>query len=280
MFLEYSKVRKMIQQWYKLLLALHTARAKLINVANSEHRIAEIERTQHSPLAKLSHWHITDVWVYPALRVDSSRYCLWGGTYAKAITHWMINVRWPTEHIVTEQDPGITWIELFTSFVHHTGLLVPLKRSTDSNEILIAIDTKTDIETFGAKFSEMVAAFTNMIAQLRDLTDPWLWPDIPRGFAKSTYQLGSSVQSSGFRIRPMMPCQIQTMATLQRYFATNKGPSFCSFPDLPLGGVYDTAAIRRELLGDLVAKDKRVHQEAKKLRQWRKSRQIQLRFGQ
>ena len=268
----------MLFQWYKLLLALQVARAKLVSVANAEQRVSEITTHPQSTLAKLSQWHFSEVWEAPALRVDSTKHCFWGGTYAKAILLWMHEVKWPTLQIVTDSDPGITWIELFTSFVLHSGLMAPIKRQTDAKEILIFIGSKSDIPTYDAKFSEMVASFSNMIAQLRDLTDPWIWPTAPKGFAKSTYQLGSSVQSSGFRVRPQIPCQIQTMAILQQYFATNKGPAFGIFPEMPLGGVYDASIIRRELDGDLSLKNKRVHLEAKNVRKWRSGRQNQLRF--
>lgn len=70
------------------------------------------------------------------------------------------------------------------------------------------------------------------------------------------------------------------MVSLQRYFAANKGPAFGSFPDMPLGGVYNATTIRKEIDGDISLRDKRVHQEAKNVRTWRRGshRQLQLRF--
>ena len=119
-------------------------------------------------------------------RVNCSKLFLWGATYAMAIISWMHQVKWPAELLETQQDPGITWIELFTSFVFHTGLVAPLRRQADSHEVLIFFETWQDIDFYGARVSDMVAAFSNMIAQLRGLTNPWIWPAVPKGFAKST----------------------------------------------------------------------------------------------
>lgn len=145
-----------------------------------------------TPLAKLSSWAFDTVWNPPVFRVNCSKHCLWGATYAMAIISWMHQAKWPAELLETQQDLGITWIELFTFFVFHTGLVAPLRRQADSHEVLIFFETWQDIGFYGARFSDMVAAFSNMIAQLRGLTDPWIWPAVPKGFAKRTYQLGSS----------------------------------------------------------------------------------------
>ncbi|CAL1157993.1 unnamed protein product, partial [Cladocopium goreaui] len=84
--------------------------------------------TAPEPRDILANWQVP----YPRAAYDVGvtflQYSAWGRPFADMVLQWMRQVEWPDTEEVDEKDPGISWIELVTSFVLWSKIMPPLKR--------------------------------------------------------------------------------------------------------------------------------------------------------
>ena len=112
----------------------------------------------------------------------------------------------PDESIPHPDDLGISWSEMVVSFMVHSGVILPLKRSRPSGvEYLQTFDSWDAALTFQVGLSELAHTFSNLVLQIRKLHAYDPWPQRPLGFVRSLYQLGSAHQPAGVKTRPVFP---------------------------------------------------------------------------
>ena len=159
-------------------------------------------------------------WVLPS--DDTLQLFMQGATIASALLQWMQLLRWPVnlqEDYLCDDDWGISWVELYISFLHTTGCFLPIKLS-GSGYNAHQVDFLSDEGLLAPKSKRSLAiqatCFQRAIAALPMLTlDRW-FPIFKHGRVTSLKHLGWDIQITGIPCRPILPQQSTTMQTVRR----------------------------------------------------------------
>ena len=212
----------MLQRVYQLHLELHVARAKLDQASENTQAAAVALQRGPTPVQVLQQRTVTDRWVPTPTRLDNTPKAAWGQALTAQLLLWMHAVHWPTPEALPSDDPGISCYELCYSFMMHSQYVMPLKRvRTDGTEFLQPVQTSSDLERFGATFHELVHSFQGWITQTCKLLGADPWPLQYKGWCRSLYRMGHSQHHSGFKVRPVVPCQQEVVDTMTRYVRAN-----------------------------------------------------------
>ena len=252
---EVSKDAEILTQVCQLHLKMHTARAKL-DQANQQHPShANVQPARAlAPITVLQQWSVPQPWISQPNGLSQLSVCCWGLSLTSLLVRWMGDCVWPIDGLAQPDDPGITWHELFVSWVHFSGFLMPVRRSSGSDEYLQPIDTAVDVELYQTTFGEQVSTFLVCVTQVGKLLGYDLWPPNCKGNAKSLYRLGSCQHHGGFTVRPVIPHQRQVVDIMSRYVRTHE--RFDTMPDLPFHAL--PADMRHDLAGPWKPKYRRV----------------------
>jgi len=224
-FLDQDVTRKHLRRLFQLFLDLraHYARLEALQQETAVH--AELRpAAAPNPVDILGAWNVEHVWSPPPPGLCLLQHSAWGRPLAEKVLAWMHEVKWPDESIPHPDDPGISWSEMVVSFMVHSGVILPLKRSRPSGvEYLQTFDSWDAALTFQVGLSELAHTFSNLVLQIRKLHAYDPWPQRPLGFVRSLYQLGSAHQPAGVKTRPVFPHQRQVCMLLRTYLLANQG---------------------------------------------------------
>ena len=119
------------------------------------------------------------------------QYSAWGRPFADMVLQWMRQVEWPDTEEVDEKGPGISWIELVTSFVLWSKIMPPLKRKDlAGTDFLQCIDSWEQVTVHNIGLGEQANNFAIIVNQIRGLVTRDPWPARPRGFCRCLFCWG------------------------------------------------------------------------------------------
>ena len=246
----YPEVVQMAQQVHKIVeedkrilkqlchfhLELHTARAKMDQL---KHQQEGVERAQPSralsPLQLFQNWTIENPWIPRPNQLQQIHACAWGQGYATQLLTWMKQCTWPADANSVTDDPGISWHELYVSWVMFSKMLVPVRRPVAMPERLQPLHSLADVDLYQVTFSEQVSEFLILVTQLAKLVGYDVWPTDRRGSARSLYRLGCSLHHRAFHSRPTVPHQAETVQTMSTYVRSRQ--TFDVMPPLDVAPV-------------------------------------------
>ena len=243
---EVSQEVEILKQVFQLHLKLHTTRAMLDQAGQHQesHRNAQPARAL-APIMVLQQWTVPQPWTSQPNGISQLSVCAWGLSLSSLLVRWMGDCVWPADGLAQHDDPGVSWHELFVSWVLASGFLMPVRRGTGSDEILQPIDTPADVELYNTTFSEQVSTFLMWVTQVCKLVGYDLWPQNCKGNARSLYRLGSCQHHGGFSVRPTIPHQHRVVELMSTYVRAND--RFENLPTLPFSALPDH--IRSEIAG-------------------------------
>ena len=264
-----------LKQVYELQLSLHKARAQLEanNVALQAHRHV-LRPTGPTPVEVLRSWTIGEQWNPPAQVVSLLPDVAWGHHLTLTLVDWMRQISWPVAK--ADDDPGITFFELAVSYIMFSGYFVPIKRvDTQGTEYLQAIETWSDVELHVISFSDLSNGFATWLAQTRKAHCPAIWPEYAHGTCRSLYRMGSSFQSRGIVVRPVLPNQQLVTDLLVAY--VRRFPECGPVPEMTIGPLLPI--MRSEIAAPWNRLQKRASAAARKVKQLHDAGQRRLSFG-
>ena len=187
--------------------------------------------TAPEPRDILANWQVP----YPRAAYDVGvtflQYSAWGRPFADMVLQWMRQVEWPDTEEVDEKDPGISWIELVTSFVLWSKIMPPLKRKDlAGTDFLQCIDSWEQVTVHNIGLGEQANNFAIIVNQIRGLVTRDPWPARPRGFCRCLFLLGARNHPYGFRQRPVIPCQQGVVNYLYKYL--RRFEKYDTFPEV------------------------------------------------
>ena len=235
---------KVLRQLFELHLKLHASRAQLDQARTHQGvRPDVVSERRVTPVQLYVAWTLQDLWICQPNHINQTNACAWGPTLSAMMLQWMRKIQWPANLDPHQDDPGISMHELCVSFILDSRCLVPVKRSVSpGKDILVPADSMSHANALQITFAEVVYAFCTWIHQMVKLVGFVVWPS-PHGTVRSLYRLGSSQQHTGYKLRPCIPFQEQTVRIMYDYVRSNS--DFQQLPDFPLSPVSD--AVRREL---------------------------------
>ena len=211
---------RVLKQLCHFHLELHTARAKLDQVNNQRDESARVQPARAlAPLQVLQQWVVQDPWMPCPNQLHLLHTFSWGHGYAVRLLEWMKQCTWPAQASSVPDDPGISWHELYVSWVLTSRMLVPVRRPAASPERLQPLHSLQDTDVHQVTFGEQVSEFLILITPLAKLIGYDVWPTDRRGSARSLYRLGSALHHRAFHSRPVIPRQedvVQIMSTYVR----------------------------------------------------------------
>ena len=151
---------------------------------------------------------------------------------------------WPADANSVPDDPGITWHELYVSWVIFSKMLVPVRRPVATPERLQPLHSLADADLYQVTFSEQVSEFLILVTQLAKLVGYDVWPTDRRGSARSLYRLGCSLHHRAFHSRPTVPHQEDTVQMMSTYVRSRQ-----TFDVMPL---LEVAPVPQEMCQEML----------------------------
>eukprot|EP00435_Cladocopium_sp_Y103_P046292 s717_g13.t1 len=204
----HSGVPAQCRGFCQYLLELRTRFALLM--ANATETLAHDHlrpSTALSPKQKLAAWAVATPWPVPATGPCFFQFSPWGTTICNAVLGWMQQVVWNVETAITDDDPGVSWLELLLSFVITTKIMPPIKRTLPNGQhILQTLEKWEDVEKHQIGLGEQANNFSNLVNQVHKLTGVAPWPSRPKGlldsdFASEELQCDKEVVMEALHIR-------------------------------------------------------------------------------
>ena len=155
----------------------------------------------------------------------------WGVTFTKQVLRWIGELKWP---LVPDERP-ITWAEFLISFRMYSGMRLPVAHPRNKHIYLtpgIHRIHALGLRTLGTD----IWSFKNALNTISSIVNQDLLPwNRAEKKCNTALVLGAKLQTSGFALRPIFPCQTEVIIFLQQYFATQRGrPGTSVSYDLPL----------------------------------------------
>lgn len=273
---EVDAMRNQLLEFFHLQVALNTTRAQMDAIQHTTTDPVP-KQQRHTAVETLQNWGVTDVWVPPVIQMDISADALWGRTLTGLLQQWLKLFRWPANP--APDDYGVTWLELACSFWQFSGTLIPVKRADQTGTFrMIHVASYEAAAQFQVKFSEQAKNLSQWMDQVTDLVDKPVFPPYSRGLVRSLYTLGSGIQSSGIKVRPAFPFQAETVEKLHAHFGMVRSQAMIELPIFSLQPKVSADVVAKDLQLSWDQRSKVVHAGAKKVREWRKQPQRQLRF--
>ena len=238
--------------------------------------------TRQAVFHKLCQYQADPCWSRVAPQVQELRHCTWGPTLTAKLQDWCNQIRWPTNRTDDEiQNAGLTWIEMVLSFMIFARCFLPVKRPGQEGVMMLTpIQSFAALKAYDVKLSELANLFAIFCKQLQDLQDTPIFPEVERGLVRSLYIQGAAFFSSGFRIRAVVPFQTEVLSSLQPYLLRHRGRAFVDIPEFPIEP--DEAMflqVKSELRQSWDSRTAMTHKAARRIRDWLKNPQQQLRFA-
>ena len=239
--------KKLLSQVFQLHLVLHTARAKLDQARTQATRSTEVLPTRSlTPMQCLQQWTVPHPWIPCRNQHGQIGLSPWGLSLSNLLVSWMHSCVWPHPDHPQHDDPGVTWHELYISWVMYSHHLVPVKRpDAAGSDFLQCLDSAADVDRFQVSMAEQVRLFSTWLNQMLKLVGYEIWPVVKKGMAKSLYRLGSSAFHMGFLVRPTLPHQSEVVALLAGYVRAHS--NFDALPTLQIQPI--PAAAKDEMRG-------------------------------
>eukprot|EP00438_Fugacium_kawagutii_P025028 Skav213314 [mRNA] locus=scaffold1383:152342:153556:+ [translate_table: standard] len=255
-----------LRRVYSLHLELHKARVML----EQQNRVLEPHGLEAAvPDAQrdlLANWQVSEVWEMPGIQVDFTSRSVMGPKLSRLFVQWAQQVKWPAEHLLVPDDPGVTYVELAMSFMLFSKSYLPVRRyRADGSAFLWLASGVTEASENGVCISELGWTMSYWLHQLAQLTFPGYLPGIEAGNCRSLYRLGARNHSKGLVRRPELPFQrelIAQLSTLSLQFGAAL-PQQCVEVDVAI----DIGQFRLELQDNLLTKQTRVKKEVQQVRQ-------------
>ena len=257
---------------YQFHLEAHEARARADAIQQPKSETEARALTREANRQLFVRYAVPDPWTGATLTQHLFDHCAWGGTVAKAVHRWMVQIRWPkAANTLPHQDVGISWTELALSFMFTVNMVVPVPRPDQHNTLYLThFSNWNEVHAFAVPFSDLVRNFSILCYQVQVLADVAIWPAIPKGMTKSLYLQGAKIQTQGFQWRPQFPCQERVYEVLEGYLKLYKGPAFTVLPKLDLQPdqeVTDTA--KQETPGEWGKRCHHSRMSSRKAKSWR-----------
>ena len=147
---------------------------------------------------------------------------LQGSTLALALCRWAQLLRWPvgmTPDYLQDNDWGITWVELYFSFLWATGVHIPIKVSGTAYTTRMIDFTLPEamlLPHSKRSLASQTTCFQRSLSALNHLTGQKWFPHFNSGRVTSLKHLGWSVQATGIPCRPILPCQYDAMRAVYK----------------------------------------------------------------
>lgn len=161
-----------LEQAFHFLLECHARRASLDNQEQQQpqQRQVTLNRRRQNIIA-FQEYSLDEWWAFPDVMVNFVYGNAWGKAIGDSILAWLRKFRWPIrdgQH--PQQELGIAWLELVTSWMLDSGIWLPVKRSGwDGVERLIPLATAADLQAFDVKFSELAHTMSKLFLQVETL---------------------------------------------------------------------------------------------------------------
>ena len=129
---------------------------------------------------------------------------------------------------------GISWVELVFSFLYNTQMQIPINIAPKGQQPRYETEDTApayDFSSFG--LPHVVMSFQRAVDQLQYLSQTQLTPHSGGVRASSLYKLGAGRYGGGFRSRPVMPQQAESMQWLWQYILDNKEGDIVQMTQMP-----------------------------------------------
>eukprot|EP00438_Fugacium_kawagutii_P022979 Skav236568 [mRNA] locus=scaffold2180:68365:72048:+ [translate_table: standard] len=204
-----------LRRLYDYYLELHTARAKQEQLDKQQANHGLENTTRQSQLDILQQWQVTDAWPVPRPQVDFSRSSVMGPRLSNMYMTWVRKLRWPAEHVVQLDDPGVTYIELAISFMVDSQCYIPVKRPKQDGTLHLCLPfSGAEAEAQQVVIAELALMFSYWAHQMNQLVYPPPLPDMAHTACRGLYRLGAKTQAKGYAKRPVLPQQHRVMELL------------------------------------------------------------------
>eukprot|EP00438_Fugacium_kawagutii_P030958 Skav228892 [mRNA] locus=scaffold194:260316:261152:- [translate_table: standard] len=202
-----------------------------------------VDDTDQIPTAlqRFQQWYTDDTIAYPSAPVSEEdrseiAHCSkWGSVYTDLLYAWLTTLRWP--NAPSDDDPGISWLELLVNFELTTQHCIPLQFLQDGATVYRDYTDVRGWTRAQCNIHDYICSFQASITHLEKLLRHAMLP-IPRGKVKSVYQLGAGAGHRGVLTRPNMLWTSDTMELVNTYLLATRGKEhsarFTMLPEIPV----------------------------------------------
>ena len=195
---------------FRLCLTQHACRARLEASMKHDAQLTRDDTTEQisTPLARVAQWTIDDPWVPVTLQFECCNLTAWGPTVTASVLNWLQMLQWPSDAMVVDDNPGVTWSELVCSWMFCSGVVIPVKRPlADGHEALLCGFSFDHAISDDVQLAELAHAFSTLLAQINVLSNVPRWPATGKGLVRSIYLLGAKRFTNGLLRRLVFPFQ-------------------------------------------------------------------------
>ena len=166
----------------------------------------------------------------PEAAIHASR---WGTNFTDILLQWLSSLKWgPPDY--GKPPVGISWIELIFNFLLTTQLEIPVNTAPYKQESKYLTSDEGAFDISSYDFSHTIMSFQRAVEHLQFLGNCELVPPGQRTKTGSLYYMGAGSLRNGFRQRPEMPKQTETLQFLRTYMNDHMVDGKVQFEKTPL----------------------------------------------
>ena len=165
----------------------------------------------------------------PEEAIHASR---WGSRFTDALLQWLATLAWPPPDM-SNPPLGISWIELIFNFLLTSQLEIPVNTAPYKKESRYLTSSEGLFTIDQYDFSHTIMSFQRAIEHVQFLSSRELAPKTGQIKTGSLYYMGGGSFRNGFRARPSMPLQKETLEWLWQYMTDHRNEDRVQFEVTP-----------------------------------------------